>query len=213
MNFSAILFTVSDMIGCVAFALSGAMTALKHKLDVFGILTLAVTTALGGGLFRDLIIGRTPPMMFQNPTYAAVAMITALVIFLVARFSGSFYQRMHTHLEALVNIFDAVGLGAFTVVGAQAGIQAGYADNGFLLVFLSLMTGIGGGLLRDLFVQQLPGVLHKRVYAVAVLSGAVLYVLLFRLGVSDLLATPATIVLVFTIRMLATKFPWNLPHA
>lgn len=213
MNFSTILFNASDMIGCVAFALSGAMTGLKYRLDVFGIIVLGVITALGGGMIRDLLIGRIPPMMFQKPIYAVVAISTSLLIFLIARFSRNRYQEMETNIEALANIFDAIGLGAFTVVGMEAGINAGFGDNGFLLVFLSLLTGVGGGLMRDLFVQRMPGVLHKHVYAVAVLIGALVNLFLLRMQVSDLIATPVTIVLVFTIRMLATHYLWNLPKA
>lgn len=213
MKFSTWLFTISDMLGCVAFALSGAMTGLRYRLDLFGIVVLGVTTALGGGMIRDLIIGQIPPMMFQNPVYAAVAIGTSVLIFLVARFSRRQYARWEPHIEQLANVFDAVGLGAFTVVGMEAGIGAGYGDNGFLLVFLSLLTGIGGGLLRDLFVQRMPGVLHKHVYAVAVLAGALLYLVMYRLELSQLLATPVTILLVFIIRMLATHYRWNLPRA
>lgn len=213
MKFSTWLFTISDMLGCVAFALSGAMTGLRYRLDLFGIVVLGVTTALGGGMIRDLIIGQIPPMMFQNPVYAAVAIGTSVLIFLVARFSRRQYARWEPHIEQLANVFDAVGLGAFTVVGMEAGIGAGYGDNGFLLMFLSLLTGIGGGLLRDLFVQRMPGVLHKHVYAVAVLAGALLYLVMYRLEVSQLLAAPVTILLVFIIRMLATHYRWNLPRA
>lgn len=213
MNFSALLFTVSDMIGCIAFALSGSMVALHYRLDLFGNIVLAVTTALGGGLIRDLIIGCNPPMMFQNPTYAMVACSVAVLLFLLARFWKSLYDRMAPNIGILTNVFDAIGLGAFTVVGMRSGIAAGYAENGFLLVFLSLLTGVGGGVLRDLFVQRMPNVLHKHVYAVAVLVGALVNLLLFRLNVSDVIATPATILLVFTIRMLATHYRWNLPHA
>ena len=213
MNFSALLFTISDMIGCVAFALSGSMVALHYRLDLFGNIVLAMTTAMGGGLIRDLIIGCTPPMMFQNPTYAIVASSVAVIMFLLARFSKNLYDRMEPHINALANVFDAIGLGAFTVVGMRSGIAAGFSDNGFLLVFLSLLTGVGGGVLRDLFVQRMPNVLHKHVYAVAVLIGAVVNLMMFRLNVRDVFATPATIVLVFTIRMLATHYRWNLPHA
>ncbi len=213
MNFSVFLFTVSDMIGCIAFALSGSMVALHYRLDLFGNIVLAVTTAMGGGLIRDLIIGCTPPMMFQNPTYAIVATSVAVLLFLLARFCKNFYDRMEPNIGYLANIFDAIGLGAFTVVGMRSGIAAGYADNGFLLVILSLLTGVGGGVLRDLFVQRMPNVLHKHVYAVAVLVGAVVNLVMFRLNVSDVIATPATILLVFTIRMLATHYRWNLPHA
>lgn len=213
MNFSTLLFTISDMIGCVAFALSGAMTGLKYRLDLFGIVVLGVITALGGGMIRDLIIGCNPPMMFQNPKYAAVAIGTSLLIFFIALLCHKHYHRWEPHIDAVANIFDAIGLGAFTVVGMESGINAGYGNNGFLLVFLSLLTGVGGGMLRDLFVQRMPGVLHKHVYAVAVLVGALVYLALYRLAVSQLIATPVTILLVFTIRMLATKYRWNLPHA
>ena len=213
MNFSTILFNVSDMIGCVAFALSGAMTGLKYRLDIFGIMVLGVITALGGGMIRDLLIGRIPPMMFQKPIYAVVAIATSLLIFFIAWLFRDRYQRMEPYIESLANVFDAIGLGAFTVVGMQAGINAGYGDNGFLLMFLSLLTGVGGGMIRDLFVQRMPGVLRKHVYAVAVLIGALVYLTLFRRNVSDLVATPVTILLVFTIRMLATHYRWNLPKA
>ena len=211
MTFSTVLFNIADMVGCVAFALSGAMVALKHRLDVFGVVVLALVTALGGGFIRDLIIGCTPPMMFRNPVYALVAAAVSLLIFLLARFSGKFYHRIEPHMEVLANIFDAVGLGAFTVVGMQTGIRYGYADNGFFLVFLSLLTCVGGGLLRDLFVQRMPAILHKHVYAVAVLAGAVAYLVMYRESVSDLITTPTTMLLVFTIRMLATHYKWNLP--
>ena len=213
MHFSTVLFNVSDMIGCVAFALSGAMTGLKYRLDIFGIMVLGVITALGGGMIRDLLIGRIPPMMFQKPIYAVVAIATSLLIFFIAWLFRDRYQRMEPYIEALANVFDAIGLGAFTVVGMQAGINAGYGDNGFLLMFLSLLTGVGGGMIRDLFVQRMPGVLRKHVYAVAVLIGALMYLTLFRRNVSDLVATPLTILLVFTVRMLATHYRWNLPKA
>lgn len=213
MNLSELLFTASDLIGVAAFALSGAMTALKYRLDLFGVIVLGVTTALGGGMIRDLLIGCIPPMMFQDFRYVLIAVVTSAAIFLVARFSGKHYHAQEARIEALTNIFDAIGLGAFTVVGMQAGISMGYGSNGFLLVFLSLLTGIGGGILRDLFVQRMPGVLHKHVYATAVLIGAAAYLVLYRLNVSDLISTPVTILLVFAIRMLATRFHWNLPHA
>lgn len=212
MNFSTVLFNIADMIGIVAFALSGAMVALKHQLDLFGIAALGVTTALGGGLIRDLIIGCTPPMMFRNPTYAMVAIGTSVLLFLLAKFSGKLYRRIEPHMEVLANIFDAIGLGAFTVVGIQAGIRAGHGDNEFLLLFLSLLTGVGGGLIRDLFVQRMPGILHKHVYAVAVLAGGAMYLILLHFHVSDLAATPITMVMVFVIRMLATHYRWNLPR-
>lgn len=211
MNISVILFEAAKTIGCVAFALSGAMVALKHRLDLFGITTLSIVTALGGGFIRDLIIGCTPPMMFRDPTYAIISVCTALLLFSFARFSGKLYHKAEPYMENLANIFDAIGLGSFTVVGMQTGIQYGYGKNGFFLVFLSLLTGVGGGLLRDLFVQRKPAILHKHIYAVAVLAGALIYLILHRNGVSDVFNVPITTVLVFVIRMLATHFHWNFP--
>lgn len=213
MNIPLFLFTVVEMIGTVAFAMSGAMTGLKYKLDIFGILLLSVTAALGGGVIRDLLIGRIPPMMFQDYKYLMAAAATAVVLFLLARTARRFYQANEQKIEAWNNVFDALGLGAFTVTGVQAGIHAGYGSNGFLLVFLALLTGIGGGVLRDLFVQRMPLIFHKRIYALADILGACLYIFLYRLGLDVVLVTTVTIALVFAIRILATKFHWNLPRA
>ena len=154
---SSTLFFIAEIIGTVAFALSGAMTALRYKLDLFGVVLLAVTTALGGGVVRDLLLGRIPPVMFRDYRYLLCAAITALAVFLIVRFANRSYHRHEEKLNALNNVFDAIGLGAFAVVGIEAGRAAGYGDNGFFLVFLGLMTCIGGGIMRDLFVARMPG--------------------------------------------------------
>jgi len=213
MPISSLLFFIAEIIGTVAFALSGAMTGLKYRLDLFGILLLAVTTALGGGCIRDLLIGRIPPVMFRDYRYMLAAVVTACAVFLLALLAKKQYHRNEERLAALANIFDAIGLGAFVVVGINAGISAGFADNGFFLVFLGLMTCIGGGILRDLFVVRMPGVLHKHVYALPCILGGVVFVLLTRLQVSALISTPVVMALVFCLRMLATKYKWNLLHA
>lgn len=213
MNIPLILFTVVEMVGTVAFAMSGAMTGLKYKLDIFGIMLLSVTAALGGGVIRDLIIGRIPPMMFQDYKYLVAAAGTAVLLFLIARLANRFYHTNEQKIETWTNVFDALGLGAFTVTGVQAGISAGYGNNGFLLVFLALMTGIGGGVLRDLFVQRMPLIFQKRIYALADILGAYLYLLLYRSGADLIMTTAATVAAVFVIRMLATKYRWNLPRA
>lgn len=213
MDWSMLLFTAVEMIGMVAFALNGALVGLKYRLDIFGVILVAVTVSLGGGVVRDLIIGHIPPTMFRDYRYLLVAVITALLVFLVAVLSHGRYHDYELKIEALANIFDALGLGAFTVAGVQAGINEGYADNAFLLVFLGLLTGIGGGVIRDLFVMRMPVVLRKHVYALPVILGACLYVILYRLGSTQLIASGSVIVLVFVLRMLATYYHWNLPHA
>lgn len=213
MSTSSTLFFIVEIIGTAAFALSGAMTGLKYKLDVFGVVFLAVVTALGGGCTRDIILGRVPPAMFRDYRYMLAAVATALLAFLAAKFAGGEYRKNEGTLSSIANIFDAAGLGSFVVVGMEAGINAGYGDNGFFLVFLGLITCIGGGLLRDAFVVRMPGVLHKHVYALPCILGGVLYLILIRTAVSDLISIPAVIVFVFTFRMLATRYHWNLPHA
>ena len=213
MDWSLFLLTVVEMIGMVAFALNGALVGLKYHLDLFGVILVSVTVSLGGGVVRDLIIGRIPPAMFQDYRYLLVAVVTALLVFLAAVISRGRYHDYETKVEALANIFDALGLGAFTVVGVQAGINAGFSDNGFLLVFLGLLTGIGGGILRDLFVMRMPVVLRKHVYALPVIIGAALYLLCYRLGAPQLVTSGAVIFTVFVLRMLATYYHWNLPRA
>ena len=211
-DISVVLFFAAEITGTIAFALSGTMTGLRYKLDLFGVLLLAVTTALGGGCIRDLLLGRIPPVMFRDYRYLLVAVVTSLLVFLTAYVARGEYWKREELLASMGNVFDAIGLGAFVVVGIEAGIQAGYGDNGFFLVFLGLMTCIGGGILRDLFVQRMPGVLHKHVYALPCILGACLYLFLIRRQVSDVIATPVVMGLIFTIRMLATKFHWNLPR-
>lgn len=213
MSISDLLFFIAELIGTVAFALSGTMVGLKYGLDIFGIVLLAVVTALGGGVVRDLLIGRIPPVMFQDYRYLLAAVSVSLAVFLWARFARRRYAQFEEKLSFFNNIFDSIGLGAFVVVGIQAGIGAGYGDNGFFLAFLGVLTCIGGGILRDLFVARMPGVLHKHVYALPCILGACLYLALLRHAVSDLISIPAVMSFVFIFRMLAAKYRWNLPKA
>ena len=213
MNISGTLFFIAEIIGTIAFALSGTMVGLKYKLDIFGILFLAVTTALGGGMVRDLLIGRIPPIMFRDYRYLLTAVGVSLAVFLVARFARKRYAQFEEKLSFYNNIFDSIGLGAFVVVGMQAGIGAGYGDNGFFLAFLGVLTCIGGGILRDVFVARMPGVLHKHVYALPCILGACLYLALTRSHVNDLVSVPVVMAFVLIFRMLAAKYHWNLPKA
>ena len=212
MTLSDLLFFIAEMVGIVAFALSGAMTALKYDMDLLGVPFLATVTALGGGVLRDLLIGRVPPVMFRDYRYLLAAMVTALLVFLWARISWKKYHLVEEKLAKLGNIFDAVGLGPFVVVGIEAGITAGYGDNKFLLVFLGVVTCVGGGIMRDLFVTRIPGVFLKHVYALPCILGACLYLVLLAVEVNELAATLLVSLFIFIFRMLATHFRWNLPR-
>lgn len=212
MSVTEMIFMAVEMLGTVAFALSGAMTGIKRHLDFFGVLLLGATAATGGGIIRDVLIGSTPPLAFEDYKYMLVAVLTSAALFLCAYFSRGRYHAQELRIEFWSNIFDALGLGAFAATGVQTGINAGLGDNGFLLVFLGMLTGIGGGILRDLFAQQLPMVLYKHIYAVACMLGALVYLILWRLGVGQLVTSFVVIALVFTVRMLATRYHWDLPH-
>ena len=205
-----IIFIV-EIIGTIAFASSGAMVAVRKRLDLFGIIVLGVITAVGGGMLRDLMIGNIPPNMFRNPVYVLAAFLTVLVLFLLFRcwpfLLGSRYIEGY---EKIMNILDAIGLGAFTVIGIDTGVEAGYGDYHFLIIFLGVITGIGGGILRDIMAGETPYVLKKHIYACASIAGACLYVVLLQVTRSGS-AMIGSALLVVAIRILASHFRWDLP--
>ena len=205
-----IIFIV-EIIGTIAFASSGAMVAVRKRLDLFGIIVLGVITAVGGGMLRDLMIGNIPPNMFRNPVYVLAAFLTVLVLFLLFRcwpfLLGSRYIEGY---EKIMNILDAIGLGAFTVIGIDTGVEAGYGDYHFLIIFLGVITGIGGGILRDIMAGETPYVFKKHIYACASIAGACLYVVLLQVTRSDS-AMIGSALLVVAIRILASHFRWDLP--
>lgn len=212
MDWTETLFTVPELIGTVAFAVSGAMAALEHRLDLFGVVLLGLTTALGGGCIRDLLLGITPPQMFCSPLLALLAVFSALLVFVPAYCGRERFFGHAGQIEQINNIFDAIGLGVFSVVGTRAGIMAGYAENAFLCVFLGMLTGVGGGVLRDMMSREIPMVLRKRIYALASILGALAYWILRKYAVDETVAALCGGIMVFGIRMLATHFCWSLPR-
>ena len=203
---------ILEIIGTAAFAISGAMIAIDKGADIFGVLFLAVITALGGGIIRDTLLGNTPPIMFTSYMYVAVAAGCGLLIFALAYANIERYAKLYDWMDKVVNIFDAVGLAVFTVSGVN--LAAAHYGMGMplLLCLMGMTTGVGGGMLRDVLTSSMPMVLKSRIYAVASLSGALMYYILLR---SLVPAAPAAIiacVLIFALRMLDTVFNWNLPR-
>ena len=211
-DFNAI-FQLCEAIGTAAFAVSGAMVAIDKGTDIFGVLLMAVFTALGGGTLRDVLIGHFPPRMFTNFHYVLLACICALAVFIIARIFKERYIERERLIEQVNNVFDAIGLGIFAVSGARIGMEAGFADNIFLTTFLGTTTAIGGGMLRDVLLREMPFVLKKRVYAVAAILGALGYALLLRAGVGEIMAYGLGMMITTAVRILATVFKWNLPKA
>ena len=198
-----------EIIGAAAFAVSGAMAALEHEADIFGVIFLAVVTALGGGVIRDLLLGVTPPKMFVSYVYLAVAAVAALVVFADAYIRREKYRKHRDKLDSINNMFDAVGLAVFTVSGMNTAMQQ--SDNVLLILVLGMSTGVGGGMLRDMMINKRPKVLRKRVYAVASLLGGGVYYGLFALGVHETIAAVSGMALIIALRVLATVYKWNLP--
>ena len=208
-----LLFYAAELIGTAAFALSGALLAIQKRLDLFGVLFLAVVTALGGGTIRDLLLGRTPPRMFYGPEYVLLAAGVALAIFVLARISHGRITRMNHWMELCFEACDAVGLGIFSVMGTQAVRTVGYGDQIFLSVVMGMTTGVGGGVLRDMMCGDIPFVLHKHIYAVAAIAGSLSFYLLRAAGTEAGLSTLAGVALTIILRLLARHFRWNLPKA
>ena len=200
---------VLELIGAAAFAVSGAMVAIEKKADIFGVLFLAVTTALGGGVIRDVLIGRIPPVMFVSYWYLLISVVAALAVFIDAYLRSEKYKLHLDKLDAVNNVFDAIGLAVFTVSCMNAAMPV--SDNVILVLFVGMCTGVGGGMLRDVMTNTMPKVLRKRVYAVASLLGGGLYYAMYALGANQLASIGCGMLLIFALRLFATIYKWNLP--
>ena len=189
-----------ELIGTVAFSVSGAVVGIQKKMDMLGVVTLGIMTAVGGGIIRDLLIGVTPPMAFKNPIFIVISIITALIVFLPVVSKA-------INLDRFIWILaDSVGLGAFTVIGVLAGVAY---DNIFLEVFLGVTTGVGGGVIRDICAGGIPMIFVKHFYACACIIGAIVCAIFY--DYNPIIA----VVLSFsvTVILLAAKFKWHLPKA
>lgn len=206
------VFFICEFVGTVAFAISGVITSIEKKLDIFGALVLGTVTAVGGGILRDVILGYLPPAAFRNPVYALTAIITSLAVFVIAYFLGAKIKSHFEFYNQVINIFDSIGLSVFTVAGVNSAISCGFQENAFLTIFVATLTGVGGGVLRDMMAGRVPKILRKKVYALAVIIGAIAYYLIIDNNI--LPQNTAVIIgagLVLLIRILATVFHWNLP--
>jgi uncharacterized membrane protein YeiH len=186
---------------------------MRRRMDIFGVLVLGTSTAVGGGVIRDIILGITPPAMFKNPIYVGTAAVTTLLLFALVYYKSNVWDSRYMLFSVkIINMCDSIGLGVFTVIGINTAITAGYRENEFLLIFVGAVTGVGGGILRDVLAGYMPTVLQKQIYASASIAGAIIYVILQRYinGSVAMIIGAAVIVL---IRIIAVKYRWNLPVA
>lgn len=205
------IILIAELVGTVAFAIAGALIGIEKEFDIFGVVVLGCTTATGGGVIRDILLGITPPVMFENYIYAAVACAVSLLVFAVAYIGKGKVLNTRGYMT-VIDVFDAVGLGIFTVMGVNAAINTGYTDNGFLAVFVGTMTGVGGGALRDVLARSVPFIFVRRIYAIASIAGAVLYFEMCSVGVGVNISMLAGSLLIILIRILAMVFKWKLPR-
>ena len=210
---SEIILLVLEIIGTVAFAVSGAFAAIKAKLDIFGVLFIGCITAVGGGITRDLLIGDTPPRIFDNLHILAIAATSALVVFVAAYLSRKQFLVTYEHFEPVQNVFDAFGLAAFSVTGTEIAFTSGLAENPVLAILLGVLTGVGGGVFRDVLTSTTPYIFKKHVYALASIGGASVYYVmrLFVETKTPLVPSLVAMVLVVAVRLLAAKYRWSLP--
>lgn len=213
-----VILTALSYIGVIAFAISGAMLAIRSEVDLFGVVFLSVITAFGGGLMRDMILNRYPyPALFEMKYEFLVCIATSLLVFFLAYFFRDAYLRREALMEQINNILDSVGISAFAVTGTQAAMQVMLLNRAeampFVAVVMGMISCIGGGLVRDVILGKLPWVLKKRIYAIAALIGGGAYILLDAWGVASGISAAVGCMIVFALRMCATFFRWDMPVA
>ena len=197
---------VLDLIGTFIFALSGAVVGVKRRLDIFGVLVLSFAAASAGGIMRDLLIDSVPPAAIRDWRYMAASVLAGLLIFIW--FPRS--QRS-ARVRNFVLLFDAAGLGLFAVTGTQKAL--GYGLNPVMASLIGMLTGVGGGMMRDVLVAEIPQVLRSDLYAVAALAGAVVVVIGHQLDVAPAVAAVLGAVICFSLRLIAIRRRWQLPIA
>lgn len=200
-----------EIIGTIAFAVSGALVAISFSLDIFGVAFLGVITAVGGGMLRDLLIGNHPPKIFSLSYLLIIALLTAIIVFVISYINKHRFFEFKEKIERINNFFDAVGLAAFTVTGTQMACTAGFSDKIIFVIFMGMLTGVGGGIFRDVLVSQTPYVLKKHIYAVASIIGSILYYVLSVTFGFEFTGTLISMLTVIVIRLLAAKYLWKLP--
>jgi uncharacterized membrane protein YeiH len=199
-----IVIRILDLFGTMAFAVTGAFKAIEYKSDIAGIIILSTITGVAGGVIRDITFGKLPPTAVVNPLYITITLSTAIVIFFL-------YPSLKRHSDLFLK-FDAIGLGVFTIIGSI------FAYNMFGLNFLAMsisgvLTAIGGGILRDVFVNEIPMVFVKEFYASASFLGVVILFTLLSINTNLSLAAIIAMIMTTSIRLIAVKFQWNLPGA
>ncbi|MDX1533062.1 MAG: trimeric intracellular cation channel family protein [Nitrosopumilaceae archaeon] len=194
---------ILDLFGTMAFAVTGAFKAIEHKADIVGVIILATITGVAGGTIRDVIFSDSLPNSILDPAYVGITVATGIVVFLL-------FSKLKKHWNVFLK-FDAIGLGVFTVIGATFAYSV-FGLNFLAIVSAGILTAVGGGILRDVFVNQVPIVFVKELYASASFIGVVIFYLILLVDGELYVATIAGIAITTGLRMIAMKYNWNLPR-
>lgn len=203
---------ITEILGTVAFAASGAMIGIKRKLDLFGVVFISIVTSFGGGAIRDVVLGHFPPRMFYNFEFLAVAVAVSLIVFVITYLKVLKRGKHSEFFDVMINVIDAFGLAAFSISGVQVALASGYEKNAVLCILMGMLTGVGGGILRDMMTQTIPYVFQKHVYAIASIAGSLLFYVLVRFNAHDTVSSLVSIGLIVIIRILAARYKWSLPR-
>lgn len=193
-----------DLFGTMAFAVTGAFKAIEHKSDIVGIVILSIITGVAGGTIRDVIIGKFPPNSIVDPLYVGICVASGVTLFF-----------LHPHLKKHWNVFlkfDAIGLGVFTITGATFAYHI-FGLNFLAIAFAGMLSAVGGGILRDVFVNEMPMVFVKEFYAAASFVGVAIFFALLTFDVPLYAASISGIIVTTSLRLVAMKYNWNLPKA
>ena len=210
-----LIWMIIEHLGVVAFAISGAIVAINREMDIFGVVFISFITSFGGGIMRDIILNRGVPAFFTKAymSLIIVCFISSLLVFFFAMIFKHKFVKKEAFLDTVNNYIDAFGIGAFTVSGAKIAINAGHI-NPFVPILMGMIACIGGGMLRDIMLNDVPFVLRKRIYALATIAGAGIYYVIWRFAPSyEALAMIVGALTTILIRVLATVFKWDMPKA
>jgi uncharacterized membrane protein YeiH len=193
-----------DLFGTMAFAVTGAMKGVAFKMDILGVIVLSSITGMAGGMLRDIVLGRIPPAALIDPTYILVTTITGISVFY-----------LYPNIKSLLGLFlkfDALGLGVFSIIGATIALNGGYGLNLLIMMFAGVITAVGGGIVRDVLVNEKPLVFIKELYVSLSFIGILLFFSLLYIGVALDTSSIIGISFITGLRIAAMRFNWNLPR-
>lgn len=194
-------FDLLDFAGTVAFAVSGALTAMNKRLDAFGVFIICFVTAVGGGTLRDVLIGKTPVMWMHNLIY--------VYIVIASFFITIFFRKKLDGLRKSMLFFDTIGLGIFTIIGIEKGLAIDL--NPIICIALGTITASFGGVIRDILCNEIPAIFREEIYATACVFGGILFFMMYFLNVPQHVNVVVTSLVIIAVRFLSIKFKWSLP--